>query len=352
MSQMLLVSQHGQWSASTRSRALRFQGLFRENFTKVNTAIPSSLPRRLPGTVGQIRYFAHHAWMYLMQFNRIQKYAKSADVIFVQRALYGMGPGLIARPIERSSAKVILDLDDNLFVETPSMKGKGPLARWLYGPQQVRRLVVRANLIIVSTEEIKSELAWSNKPIEVIPTVPVVARYPRSNLSPEGPLRLVWAGTRGGLDYLDFLANVLEEFERRGVAELTVISSEPWNGPSRFIQWEQQDEELRLSHFDVGLMPLPDTPYAKSKAGYKLLQYMATGMPVIASPVGVNRSLITQSKSGFLCSSSSEWADAILAMYNDRNAARVMGQNGLNFVTQFADPNRLEEQIRQAIHFE
>ena len=348
---MLLVSQHGQWSASTRSRALRFHELFKDEFTRVNLAIPSSLPARRPGRVGQVRYFARHAWIYLQQCKGIQKYAQSADVIFVQRALYGIGPGLIARPIEKSKAKVVLDLDDNLFVETPAMRGKGPLARWLYGPQQVRRLVARADLIIVSTEELKSELAWSNKSIVLIPTLPEVSKYPRSNMTTEGPLQLVWAGTRGGLSYLDFLAAELGELKRQGVAELTVISSEPWNGPSRFIKWEQQDEELRLSQFDVGLMPLPDTQYARAKAGYKLLQYMATGMPVIASPVGVNSSLIAQSKSGFLCSSSAEWATAIRSIHSDRDSARMMGQKGLDFVTDYADTTRLEERIRQAVQF-
>jgi len=346
---MLLVSQHGRWSASTRTRALRFRELFQREFTYLNLAIPSSLPNRKPGRVGQIQYFAHHGLKYLQQFQRIRKYAKSADVIYIQRALYGMGPSWIARPIERSSARVILDLDDNLFVETPAMRGKGPFARWLYGPQQVRRLVTRADLIIVSTEELKSELAWSNKSIEVIPTLPEITRYPRSHMSTQGPLQLVWAGTRGGLDYLDFLTEVVDELTRLGLAELTVISSEPWKGPARFMKWEEEGEELRLSRFDVGLMPLPDTRYAKAKAGYKLLQYMATGMPVIASPVGINTSLIEQSKSGILCSSSTDWSNAIRLMHDDRNAARLMGQNGLNFVSHYADPKLLEEQIQKAI---
>jgi glycosyltransferase involved in cell wall biosynthesis len=346
---MLLITQHGRWSASTRSRALRFLEEFQQDFSRVDLAIPAALPTRAPGRLRQIRYFASHGLKYFKQFRTIRRYSQSADVIFVQRGLYGMGPGWIARPVERSSARVVLDLDDNLFVETPAMRGKGFVARWLYGPQQVRRLVARADLIIVSTEELRSEVQWSDKPIEVIPTAPEIEKYPRSELSSTGPLQLVWAGTRGGLAYLDVLADTLRDLAQRGIAELTVISSEPWDGPSRFVQWEQSDEEARLASFDVGLMPLPDTPYARSKAGYKLLQYMATGMPIIASPVGINVSLVEQSQSGFLCSSATEWADAICSMYDNRAAARTRGQNGLEFVQRYANAAELGEKIRHAI---
>ena len=349
MSEFLLISQHGKWSASTRSRALRFEGLFEREFDTVHYCIPNSLPIRRPGRIGQILYFARHGFNFVEQYRRIQSHANSADVIFVQRGLYGIGPGWIARPIEKASGRVILDLDDNLFVETPAMRGKGRLARWLYGPQQVQRVLERADEVIVSTNQLAAELGGVAKKIHIIPTLPEVDKYPRSVQSLRGPIQLVWAGTRGGLAYLDFLADELSLLAREGVAELTVICSEPWSGPAHFLQWKLEGEEARLASFDAGIMPLPDTPYAKSKAGYKLLQYMASGMPVIASPIGINRQLVEQSGAGYLCSSSEEWKNAITEMYRNRSKASLMGQRGLTFVAEYASPSELDSQLLKVI---
>lgn len=260
-----------------------------------------------------------------------------------------MGPGWIARPIEKATGRVILDLDDNLFVETPAMRGKGPLARWLYGPQQVQRVLERADEVIVSTSQLAAELGSLSKKIHVIPTLPEVSKYPRSVQSLGGPMQLVWAGTRGGLAYLDFLADELSLLASEGIAELTVICSEPWNGPAHFLPWELEGEEARLASFDVGIMPLPDTSYAKSKAGYKLLQYMATGMPVIASPIGINRQLVEQSGAGYLCTTSEEWRNAIIELYQNRSGASLMGQNGLTFLAAYANESELDSQLLRVI---
>lgn len=223
------------------------------------------------------------------------------------------------------------------------------MARWLYGPQQVRRVLERADEVVVSTDQLATELGSFAKAVHVIPTLPVVDNYPRSVMSLNGPIQLVWAGTRGGLAYLDFLKEELSLLAREGIAELTVLCSEPWKGPARFLPWKLEGEEARLASFDVGIMPLPDTPYAKSKAGYKLLQYMATGMPVIASPVGVNRQLVEQSGAGHLCTSSEEWRDAIVEMYRNRSAAALMGQNGLRFVTEYANESALNARLLQVL---
>lgn len=349
MPELLLISQHGEWSASTRTRALQYLSAFEQEFDTVLTAIPASLPARKPGRLGQVAYFAHHALFYLKQWRRIHSCVKSADVIFIQRALYGLGPGWITRPIQRSRGRVVLDLDDNLFVTTPAMRGKGALAQWLYGPQQVKRIAERADEIIVSTDQLAHEMAWTEKPIHVIPTLPDIGRYPQSIMSVDGPLQLVWAGTRGGLAYLDFLSDSLTRLQEQRIGELTVICSEPWTGPSRFIKWKQEGEESRLASFDVGIMPLPDTEYARSKAGYKLLQYMATGMPVLASPVGINVSLLKDSQAGFLCHDADEWEARIRELHSHRQAARAMGVLGREFVERYVEQANTDSRIRDIV---
>jgi glycosyltransferase involved in cell wall biosynthesis len=79
---------------------------------------------------------------------------------------------------------------------------------------------------------------------------------------------------------------------------------------------------------DVGIMPLVDGPWEKGKCGYKLIQYMACGVPVVASPVGVNVGIVTESGAGSLAGSSIEWRDAISAFLKDDQHRSVVGQMG------------------------
>jgi glycosyltransferase involved in cell wall biosynthesis len=84
-------------------------------------------------------------------------------------------------------------------------------------------------------------------------------------------------------------------------------------------------------------MPLPDTQYTQAKAGFKLLQYMAAGIPVVSSPIGINRELIERSQAGFLASSPAEWEEALRVLATDPDLRRQMGHRGRAFVDGYAD---------------
>jgi glycosyltransferase involved in cell wall biosynthesis len=79
---------------------------------------------------------------------------------------------------------------------------------------------------------------------------------------------------------------------------------------------------------DVGIMPLPDEPWARGKCGYKLIQYMACGLPVIASPVGVNSEIVEHGQNGFLATTEEQWATAIADLVGSTEMRRRMGLNG------------------------
>jgi glycosyltransferase involved in cell wall biosynthesis len=83
---------------------------------------------------------------------------------------------------------------------------------------------------------------------------------------------------------------------------------------------------------DLGLMPLMDTPWARGKCGYKLIQYMACGLPVIASPVGVNREIVQHGVNGFLAETDSEWRTALSTLLGDPALRLTMGQAGRKMV--------------------
>jgi len=92
--------------------------------------------------------------------------------------------------------------------------------------------------------------------------------------------------------------------------------------------WRLEDEPADIASFDVGIMPLPDDLWAWGKCGYKLIQYLASGVPVVASPVGLNLDIVREGWNGHFASTPKEWEAAIGALLSGPEAARAMGRNG------------------------
>ncbi len=235
---------------------------------------------------------------------------------------------------------MVFDLDDALYAETPSMRGKGRGARWLYGPHQMTRILGRADALIVSTPALAEHLPTPPGGVTILPTVPDPTMYAPA-VHTESDHLIGWAGTSGGIRYLDPLRPVFARLEDEGLARLQVVSSHPWSGPSEFREWRLSDEPALFSSFAVGIMPLPDTAYARAKAGFKLLQYMSAGLPVVASPVGINRNLVEGSGAGFLADSPEQWEEALRTLLADPDLRRRLGSSGRTFVANYAN---LEDQ--------
>jgi len=112
---------------------------------------------------------------------------------------------------------------------------------------------------------------------------------------------------------------------------VTLIGAESIEIPGvslRIIPWSLETEAELLSSFDVGIMPLPDEPWAQGKCGFKLIQYMASGLPVIASPVGVNKEIIDDGNNGFLSESNEQWVEAFEKLYKNADMRAKMGADG------------------------
>ena len=93
-------------------------------------------------------------------------------------------------------------------------------------------------------------------------------------------------------------------------------------------EWSENTEIEILLSLDVGIMPLPNTPWACGKCGFKLIQYMACGLPVVASPVGVNKDIVENNINGFLAETDQQWYDSLAILYKDVSLRKSMGEAG------------------------
>jgi hypothetical protein len=332
-----ILTEMDEWSASTRYRATQYVPALRARFRSVDVLPPGNTVTRRAGRIGQMRYFADHALRYGRRVLEVRRVVDAYDALFIQRGLYAPGPGAVVAPVERFDGRVVLDLDDAVFELPPLFVGKRPAARWLWAPQQARRLLRCADAIVVSTPALAEMLPEPSVDPLVLPTVPDPARYSVVEHDEEHPVVIGWTGSVGSIGFLDPLEPVFNRLARENLAELEVVSSQPWRPNVAFRRWRVEDATTLFGDFTIGIMPLPDTPYTRAKAGFKLLQYMAAGLPVVASPVGVNSELVTRSGAGYLAQGDDEWEFAIRELARDPGLRRELGRRGREFVEEFAD---------------
>ena len=333
-----ILTEMGVWSASTRNRALQHLPRLRAAFGEVDVSLADDAVTRDPGRIGQVRYFAAHVTRYARRGLEVAGLVPGYDALLIQRGLYPLGPGLIINALRGFDGRLVLDLDDAVFETSPLLARKGSAARWLYGPQQTLALIRRADELVVSTSTLAELLPERAPATTILPTLPDVSRYLTVRHRDERPVVVGWAGTIGGLPYLEPLAPVFERLWKARLARLEVVSSRSLRAPwATFRRWRLADETSLFANFAIGIMPLPDTPYTRAKAGFKLLEYMAAGLPVVASPVGVNPELLHESGAGFLAHSTSEWEEALRTLAGDPDLRRELGGRGRRFVERYAD---------------
>jgi glycosyltransferase involved in cell wall biosynthesis len=150
---------------------------------------------------------------------------------------------------------------------------------------------------------------------------------------------ICWSGSSSGMQFLEAiekpLARVLARNPKR---RLRVVSDAPPRFPSlpsgqvAFVRWSEAVEVRAIQDASVGIMPLDDSPWSRGKCSYKLLSYMACGLPVVATPVGMNAEVLSRGRVGLSARNAGEWVDAIESVLSRPESACAMGAAGRELV--------------------
>src|SRR5262249_4834882 len=148
----------------------------------------------------------------------------------------------------------------------------------------------------------------------VLPTVVDTHRYQVDRSRRDtGTFTIGWIGSPSTAPYLQRIVEPLALLGREAPTRLIVIGAPRPAVPGVEViqrQWREDEEITSINEFDVGVMPLPDEPWARGKCAFKLIQYMACGVPAVASPVGANLDVVAQ-ETGFLAADADEWVSAL-----------------------------------------
>jgi glycosyltransferase involved in cell wall biosynthesis len=225
------------------------------------------------------------------------------------------------------------DLDDALSVGSPA-EGNRPF-QWLKREaQRATASMRRARLVIAGNSFLAAHARELNANVEVIPSCVDPSEQALHVHGERDIATIGWIGSHTTVPYLQPVLPVIARLnETRVLARLVVVGGdtglrEPW---IEHRPWSLQRQSDDLAGFDVGIMPLPDTDWARGKSGYKLLQYFAAGVPAVASPVGVNAELVSDDR-GLLASSTQEWEHTLTAMLRDAEGRRASGAAARQFV--------------------
>jgi glycosyltransferase involved in cell wall biosynthesis len=241
---------------------------------------------------------------------------------------------LVPVPVLEFSTRVdVYDFDDAMFAGSgpgtawPSRMIKAEARRW-------RRYVGMARLVLAGNEYLAGAARERSSRVEVVPSCVDPTLYRVREHGDSSPVTTGWIGSPATSGFLKPLLPVFERLNRDRVrVRLLTVGASPLP-PSRWLvqrPWSLEREAADLAEFDVGIMPLPDTTWTRGKCGYKVLQYFAAGVPVIASPVGVSPRLIGQAR-GALADSVSDWTAAVSELAADAEARRQMGAAGRRLV--------------------
>lgn len=251
------------------------------------------------------------------------RHALAADGLIIERESFPWGPPVIEWLATRLGRGYVLELDDAMYLA----RGR----RWKYDA-----MLARARAVISGNATIAAHATSRGLPAHVVPTVvdTELAITRRSWGTLASPPRLGWVGLASNIPQLASIRGALAAVCAATGARIEVVSARrPTLGlPVDFVPWHEAEEAARVSAFDVGLMPLLDTPFTRGKCGLKILQYMAAGVPVVASPIGVNREIITHGENGLLASTETEWRAAVSSLLGDATLRERLARAGLHTV--------------------
>jgi glycosyltransferase involved in cell wall biosynthesis len=225
---------------------------------------------------------------------------------------------------------LVVDYDDAVFHRYDLHRS--PVVRAVLG-KKIDRIMQRANLTTAGNAYLADHaIAAGSQCVEWLPTVIDLDRYPLT-ASPreEGAVVVGWIGSPSTAGYLREVSVALAPLQAAGRIRCVAVGAradQVLGTPFLAVEWHEETEVAELQRFDIGIMPLRDDPWARGKCGYKLIQYMACGLPVVASPVGVNTHLVTAGENGFLASTPDQWAEAVDSLAADAELRSRMGQEG------------------------
>jgi glycosyltransferase involved in cell wall biosynthesis len=323
---VLLLSRYDQLGASSRLRFFQFlPALATEG---IGVHVQALLGNDYLHRIYKGRNALFHAAMGVIRRVNVLVASGQYDVLWLEKELFPWLPFWFERGW-LTERPVLVDYDDAIFHNYDLHRHR--LVRRLLG-RKVDHLMRCAAAVTVGNAYLATRAREAGaKRIAVLPTVVDTTRYALRSVGNASKCRIGWIGTPKTARYLENVESALIDVSGKDDVLITLIGSGSVNlrgVPLEMREWSEATEARDISLLDVGIMPIPDEPWERGKCGYKLIQYMASGIPVVASPVGANKELVKHGENGFLANSPTQWSHYLRLLIRDPDLRRHMGLAG------------------------
>ena len=306
---------------STRFRVLPFLDGLHE------AGVEGTVAHGFPHKYEFIRWIGFRPSQFLKRLTRFWHLFKARsnrfDAIYIDRELFDLPTWDFENRFRQIARHIVLDLDDAVFLRYP---------------EKIRSLVEMSDQVICGNAWIAGEIEQWNDRITVIPTGVRLASFPEKDEVVDSSRPIVgWMGTSANLEYFKVIAPALRTLAKKCAFELRLIVPDldslrgiDLSGVEiKHIKWNGLTEVSELRKIDIGVMPLfDDREWDKYKCPTKLIQYMAIGVPGVASPVGFTGDVLTHGVDGFLARTTEDWGEMLNALIVDPELRRRVGKAG------------------------
>jgi glycosyltransferase involved in cell wall biosynthesis len=320
----LVMLSSGDRVPSSRFRMLPYVRHFRNNGHRCTVA--SSVPQKY-------EWFPAIGFRLSQRLKRLIRYLhwyqsrmRGDEIVIIDREVFDSPCTKLEECFRRTTSRFVLDLDDAVFLRYP---------------EKFEKLTRLADLIVCGNSYIEEWAKERNPNTIVIPTCVDTSVYvPAAKRAATGFV-IGWIGTPSNVPMLNTIIPALQilkskhDFILRIVTALDELPAELRDSglPIEIVRWNAKLDVRELQQFDVGVMPLTDDDWNRHKCGFKLLQYMSVGIPAVASPVGVNRTIINHGENGFLAETTNDWTASLASQASDRNLRNSIGNAARETVT-------------------
>ena len=318
-------------SPGQRFRIEQWEPLLRERGVEITYApfLDEQLSALLYQTGNIAKKLAHVTRGFRRRLSLISSMSQF-DAVYVFREAALFGPPVFERLIKRTRIPFVFDFDDAIFVSYRS-PSNGYLS-YLKFAAKAKTICRLASHVMVGNPYLAEYSRQYNSNVTVIPTTIDLGKY-RMHERPAnaGPVVVGWTGSFSTVQHLDTLSGALQKLAQRERFRLRVIGTPAYDLDGievTAMPWRAETEIDDLRPCDVGIMPLPNDAWSKGKCGLKALQFMALGIPVICSPVGVNTDIIQDGENGLIAATQEEWVEKLSALIRSPELRERLGRAG------------------------
>jgi len=350
---VIAFSLYGSLAASHRIRLSQFtEGLYEAEISlEINSLLDnhylkSSFSGKFPSLYSLLASYIRRFFLLL----KLGEY----DLVIVYAELFPYAPAWMERIL--LTEPYIYDFDDAFY-----LKYKWCPVNFLvpFLGRKIDKLISNARSVNAGNRRLASYAKAFNSSVSLMPSVVDTYKFKPSEVKPaSNPQRLVtigWIGSPSTAPYLEIIVEALEHLALELPIRLLVVGgiAPVLRGVECInLEWSEQSEVAYIQAFDIGVMPLPNTPWAAGKCAFKLIQYMSCGVPVVASSIGANIDVVTP-ECGFLAETTEQWYNALRLLAESSDLRHIMGSNSRSWILQKYSLNvvlpKFERSIRSAL---